>query len=151
MTHVIEIYDMRHIYIRFHHKLEYLVNILLMPCEIGVKTVLPAMRSLMARAIVENYEMKEKRAAEILGLSQSAISRYTKKNRGNILTIENEPEVQVLIDQLIGLLLQEPQQKKEIMNLFCQTCKTIREKGLMCHICKEKSPKIWAETCTFCL
>jgi predicted transcriptional regulator len=127
------------------------VNILLIPCEIGVKTVLPAMRSLMARAIVEKYEMKEKQAAEILGLSQSAISRYTKKNRGNIITIENEPEVQALIDQLIGLLLHEPQQKKEIVKLFCQTCKTIREKGLMCPLCKKKTTKIWAETCTFCL
>jgi predicted transcriptional regulator len=127
------------------------VNILLIPCEIGVKTVLPAMRSLMARAIVEKYEMKEKQAAEILGLSQSAISRYSKKNRGNILTIENEPEVQALIDQLVGLLLHVPQQKKEIVKLFCQTCKTIREKGLMCPLCKEKTKKIWAETCTFCL
>jgi predicted transcriptional regulator len=105
----------------------------------------------MARAIVEKYEMKETQAAAILGLSQSAISRYTKKNRGNILTIENEPEVQALIDQLIGLLLHVPQQKKEIVKLFCQTCKTIREKGLMCPLCKEKTEKIWAETCTFCL
>ena len=112
---------------------------------------MPAMRSLMARTIVEKYEMKEKQAAEILGLSQSAISRYTKKNRGNILTIENEPEVQALIDQLISLLLRVPQQKKEIVKLFCQTCKTIREKGLMCHLCKEKTKKIWAETCIFCL
>ena len=124
--------------------------ILLIPCETGVKTVIPAIRSLMARTIVEKYEMKEKQAAQILGLSQSAISRYTKKNRGNILTIENEPEVQALVDQLIILLLRDPQPKKEIITLFCKTCKTIREKGLMCDHCKEKTAKIWAEACAFC-
>ena len=123
---------------------------MLIPCEVGVKTVLPAIRSLMARAIVEKYDMKEKQAAEILGLSQSAISRYTKKNRGNILTIENEPEVQALIDQIIILLLREPQPRKEIITLFCQTCTIIREKGLMCGHCKEKTAKLWAEACTFC-
>jgi predicted transcriptional regulator len=126
------------------------VKILLIPCEVGVKTVLPAIRSLMARAIVEKYQMKEKQAAEILGLSQSAISRYTKKNRGNTLTIEHVPEVQVLIDQLITALLNEPQQKTRITELFCQTCKTIREKGLMCPLCKEKTSKMWAEACSFC-
>ena len=123
---------------------------MLIPCEVGVKTVLPAIRSLMARAIVEKYNMKEKQAAEILGLSQSAISRYTKRNRGHILTIENEPEVQALIDQIIILLLREPQPRKEIITLFCKTCKIIREKGLMCSHCKEKTAKLWAEACTFC-
>jgi predicted transcriptional regulator len=104
----------------------------------------------MARAIVEKYEMKETQAAEILGLSQSAISRYTKKNRGNLITIENVPEVQAHIDQLITLYLQDPQPRKEIIELFCQTCKTIREKGLMCHLCKEKTAETWTEPCTFC-
>jgi predicted transcriptional regulator len=52
-----------------------------LPCEVGVKVVLPAIRALMARTIVEKHGMKERQAAEILGLSQSAISRYTSKQR----------------------------------------------------------------------
>jgi predicted transcriptional regulator len=124
---------------------------LLLPCEIGVQTVLPAIRALMARTIVEKHGMKEKQVAELLGLSQSAISRYTKKNRGSVITIENVPEVQKLVDQMINLLLHEkPHQTTEILELLCQTCKVIREKGLMCKLCQKKARENLADICAFC-
>jgi predicted transcriptional regulator len=123
---------------------------LLLPCEVGVQKVLPAIRALMARTIVEKHGMKEKQVAELLGVSQSAISRYATKNRGNIIKIENVPEVQALIDKIIPLLLYgEPHQTTEILELLCQTCKVIREKGLMCEFCQNKTQKI-AEICAFC-
>ena len=123
---------------------------MLLPCEVGVKTVLPAVRALMARTIVEKHGMKEKQAADILGLSQSAISRYTTKDRGNILTIDKVPEVQLLIDQMIQLLLHDPQKTLETFELFCQTCKVIRQKGLMCQLCQKKTRKKQVEICAFC-
>jgi predicted transcriptional regulator len=122
-----------------------------LPCEVGVQTVLPAIKALMARTIMEKHGMREKQVAEILGLSQSAISRYTTKDRGNIITIENVPEVQTLIDQMIKLLLYEkPHPTTEILELFCQTCKIIREKGLMCQLCQKKTRERLLETCAFC-
>jgi len=124
---------------------------LLLPCEVGVQTVIPAIRALMARTIIEKHEMKEKQVAELLGLSQSAISRYTTKNRGNIITLENVPEVQTLIDKMIHLLLYgKPHQTTEILELLCQTCKIIREKGLMCELCQKKTRQNIAEICAFC-
>ena len=100
---------------------------------------------------MENHGMKEQQVAEILGLSQSAISRYTTKERGNIITIENVPEVQTLIDQMIQLLLHgKPHQTTEILKLLCQTCKVIREKGLMCELCQKKTRENIAEICAFC-
>ncbi len=124
---------------------------MLLPCEIGVQTVLPAIRALMARTIMEKHGMKEKQIAELLGLSQSAISRYTKKNRGSAITIENVPEVQKLVDQMIHLLLYgNPHQTTEILELLCQTCKVIREKGLMCKLCKKKARANFSYICEFC-
>jgi predicted transcriptional regulator len=122
-----------------------------LPCEVGVQTVLPAIRAVIARTIIEKHGMREKQAAEILGLSQSAISRYTTKDRGSILTIGNVPEVQTLIDQMINLLLNgKPHQTTEVLELFCQTCKIIREKGLMCQLCQKKMREPQVEICGFC-
>ncbi len=122
-----------------------------LPCEAGVKTVLPAIKAAMARNIVEKHGMKEQQAAELLGLSQSAISRYTTKDRGNILTIENVPEVQTLIDQMTNLLLHEKtSQTNEVLRLFCQACIVIREKGLMCQLCQQKMRETQMEKCDFC-
>lgn len=124
---------------------------MLLPCEVGVQTVLPAIRALMARTIIEKHKMKEKQVAQLLGLSQSAISRYTTKNRGNSIALENVPEVQTLIDQIINLLIYgKPHQTTEILELLCQTCKVIREKGLICEHCQKKTREITAEICAFC-
>ena len=123
---------------------------LILPCEVGVKTVLPAVKAAMARSIVEKHGLNEKQTAELLGLSQSAVSRYVGRERGNLFKIENSTEVLALIEQMVVSLIREPNNKAEILNLFCQTCITIREKGLMCPFCqKEMSPQ-WAENCLFC-
>jgi predicted transcriptional regulator len=123
---------------------------LILPCEVGVKTVLPAVKAIMARSMVEKHELKEKQAADLLGLSQSAVSRYVGRERGNLLKIENTSEVLALIDQMVLSLIKEPQNKSRILELFCQTCTTIREKGLMCPTCQKEMPQEWAEKCFFC-
>jgi len=123
---------------------------LILPCEVGVKTVLPAVKAVMARSIVEKHGLNEKQTAELLGLSQSAVSRYVSKERGNLLAIENATEVLTLIDQMVTHLIKEPNNKTEILKLFCQTCKAIREKGLMCPHCQKEMPREWAENCFFC-
>ncbi len=66
---------------------------LILPCEVGVKTVLPAIKAIMARSIVEKHDLNEKQTADLLGLSQSAVSRYIARERGNLLNIESTPEI----------------------------------------------------------
>ena len=123
----------------------------MLPCEVGVKTVLPAVKAIMARRIVEQHGLNEQQTANLLGLSQSAVSRYRSKERGNnLLTIESSPEILALIDQMVNLVIKEPENKEGMLGLFCETCQAVREKGLMCPLCKEETPEGWAENCVFC-
>lgn len=124
---------------------------MILPCEVSVKTILPAVKAIMAREIVANRGFNEQQTAELLGLSQSAVSRYVNKERGNMLvTIGNSVEILGLIDKMVTSLITEPNNKMQILSLFCQTCKAVREKGLMCPLCKSEMPKEWAENCFFC-
>ncbi len=123
---------------------------MILPCEVGVKTVLPAVKAVMARTIVENHGLTEKQTANLLGLSQSAVSRYLGRERGNHLTLENTHQVKDLINQMVATLVKEPQNKTKVLELFCQTCITIRELGLMCPKCQQEMPKDWSEKCFFC-
>jgi uncharacterized protein len=123
---------------------------LILPCEVGVKTVLPAVKAIMARSIVEKHDLNEKQTADLLGLSQSAVSRYLGRERGNLLNIEATPEIIALIDQMVNHIIKQPDNKTELLKLFCQTCQTVREKGLMCTNCKKEMPQTWAEKCLFC-
>ncbi len=123
---------------------------LILPCEVGVKTILPAVKAVMARSIVAKHGLNEKQTADILGLSQSAVSRYVGRERGNLIEIEGTNEVVTLIDQMVTHLIKRPDNKTEFLKLFCQTCQTIRKKGLMCTHCQKEMPQDWAETCFFC-
>jgi uncharacterized protein len=104
----------------------------------------------MARQIVEKHGLNELQTAQLLGLSQSAVSRYVSKERGNLLAIENSTEILALIEQMVNSLIKEPNNKKEILDLFCQVCTTVREKGLMCPFCQKEMSKEWVEKCLFC-
>jgi predicted transcriptional regulator len=126
------------------------VHNLILPCEVAVKTVLPAIKAIMARSIVEKHDLNEKQTADLLGLSQSAVSRYIGRERGNLLNIESTPEILALIDQMVNHIIKQPDNKTELLKLFCQTCQTVREKGLMCPNCQKEMPNAWAEKCLFC-
>ena len=65
----------------------------------------------MARQIVEKHGFNEQETARLLGLSQSAVSRYISKERGNLLAIEGTTEILALIDQMVLFLIKEPAKK----------------------------------------
>jgi len=124
---------------------------LILPCEIAVKSVIPAIKATLAEELVETYGLKQDQVAETLGISQSAVSKYTRQVRGHVIKIDNIEEIQPLINKMIGLLVNETQKRKEFLEVFCQTCITIRKTGLMCQFCQKKDPKIKTEECDFCL
>jgi uncharacterized protein len=126
------------------------VDNLILPCEVGVKTVLPAVKAIMARQIMQKHGLNEQETAKLLGLSQSAVSRYSSKERGNLITIEGSNDILALIEQMVTNLIKEPNNKAEMLKLFCQTCQSIREKGLMCPQCQKEMHAEWSEKCLFC-
>ena len=113
--------------------------------------MLPAVKAIMARTIVEKHGYNEKQTANLLGLSQSAVSRYIGRERGaNLLAIENTSEILAIIDQMVSSVIKEPNNRAKILELFCKTCTAIREKGLMCPKCQKNMPAIWVDKCFFC-
>jgi predicted transcriptional regulator len=116
-----------------------------------VKSVIPAIKAVIAKELVETHSLKQIQVAEILGVSQSAVSKYTKQVRGHVIEIDNVKEIQPLINSMITLLTDGPPKRAEFLNLFCKTCITIRKKGLMCQFCQKTDPKIKTEECNFCL
>jgi predicted transcriptional regulator len=124
---------------------------LIVPCEVAVKAVVPAMRALIAKELLEKYDMKQKQVAQILGISQSAVSKYAKETRGHAIRIEEMEAIRPSINTIIHLLINGTDPRTEVLRLLCQTCAIIREQGLMCEFCQKTEPTIDLETCNFCL
>jgi predicted transcriptional regulator len=124
---------------------------LIIPCEVAVKSVVPAVKALLATRLVEEHSLKQGQVAEILGISQSAVSRYTRKNRGHVIKAGYVDDIQPLIGKMAESILNEDVQRQGFLAFFCQACAMIRKSGLMCPFCQKTDPKIEIEQCDFCL
>jgi len=122
---------------------------LLTPCEVAVRTVSPALRALIAQTLLEKHDLKEVEVAQVLGISQSAVSKYNRRVRGTTIPIDVIPEIQTITSKMATMLLTNPVQQMEIMRLFCQACTLIRSKGLMCELCQQNQ-KPTINNCAFC-
>jgi len=123
---------------------------LMLPCEVAVKSVIRAIKALMARELVEEHGLKQDQVAEILGISQSAVSKYSRKVRGHAVRVDDIEEIRPFIDGMVILLLDRTRQSAELLQLFCQACIAVRKTNLMCTFCQKSDPKIKLEECRFC-
>ena len=124
---------------------------MILPCEVAVKSVVPAIKALMAKELVDQHGLKQDQVAEILGISQSAVSKYSRKIRGYVIRVDNIQEITPLINGMIILLMNGTHQRTEFMQLFCQTCVAVRKTSLMCMFCEKSDPKIKIQECNFCI
>ena len=123
---------------------------LILPCEVAVRSVIPAVRALIAKELMEEQGLKQDQVAEILGISQSAVSKYSRKVRGHVIKVDDIEEIRPFIDGMVILLSDRTRQSAELLQLFCQACVAIRKTSLMCTFCQKSDPKIKLEECRFC-
>jgi predicted transcriptional regulator len=126
------------------------VGNLIIPCEIAVKSVIPAVKALMAKELLENG-LKQDEVAAVLGISQSAVSKYTRKVRGSVIKVDDVKEIQPLIEKMIDMLREKDYQRRQFLEVFCQTCVVIRKTGIVCQFCQKAEQKMKIEECGFCL
>ena len=102
-----------------------------LPCEPMVKNVLPVFRSSVAKALVEEYNLTQMKAAKKLGTTQAAISQYLHSKRG-FKGIENcgviFPLIQSAANETAKRIVKEEIEVKGVMVDFCKLCTSLREK-----------------------
>lgn len=123
---------------------------MLVPCEVAVKCVLPVVRAMIAKELMTKYQLKQVEVAELLGVSQPAISLYFRKRRGKAINLENESDIVNLIENLAASLAKDNLPPKAFIVMFCEICRTIRAKGSMCKLHKIFDPAIDIEKCGIC-
>lgn len=123
---------------------------MLLPCEVAVKSVIPAIRSAIARELTESFGLKQKEVAELLGVTQTAISKYTSHCRGAIFEVSEVDGVQPVLQRTVHLLANGEINKYELAEKLCLVCRIIRRSGLMCILCRVSDPKIDNSKCIVC-
>jgi len=122
---------------------------LIIPCEVASKSVVPALRAMVARQLIEQYGMKQEQVATRLGVTQAAVSKYRHQVRGEAIQLESAPEVQTMSKDIASMLSQNPD-PIAVSQKLCQACTDIRALGLMCETCHKVDPAWDVEHCTIC-
>ncbi len=121
-----------------------------LPCEVAVKSVVPAIRALLAKELTETHGLKQKEAADLLGVTQTAVSKYAHEVRGRVLLIENDEEVRTRIIEIAVSLVEGNLNRPTLAMQMCDTCRFVRTKGLMCHLCKREDATLNIGECKLC-
>ena len=95
-------------------------------CERTTKYILPTVRGLIAKDLVEEYGFSQSHAAKMLGISQAAVSQYISSKRGGKLTkkLMNNKEVKKMIGLTAGKIADAKNPKKVDLDL-CSICSVV--------------------------
>lgn len=116
-----------------------------MPQELEVWYLIPALRREFAKIFVEDYKLKQREAAEYLGITEAAISQYIKSKRGNEIKFPSEAtkEIKKSAKEII-------ENKGDIMKEIYKLCVSLRKSKIMCDFHRTKDKKI-SKSCDVCL
>lgn len=119
-------------------------------CEIVAQYVVPTMRALIAKRLMEKYKLTQQAAALKLGLTQSAVSQYMRNLRGaKIKSIEKDAAISKEIDVFVDEIAAGNISSLKTLDDFCKICKSIRRKKLLCDIHMKLFPEM--KDCRICL
>ncbi len=98
------------------------------PCEIVVRSVLPAFRSLVARSLIEEYNFSQVAAAKKLGTTQASISHYVYSKRGEkmVKQLEASSAIRTMVAEISEGIATEKLSPLDAMLKFCKLCQALR-------------------------
>ncbi|MFQ3308012.1 MAG: putative transcriptional regulator [Candidatus Nanohaloarchaea archaeon] len=98
--------------------------------EVIVEELLPAVRSIAATKLSEDYGYKQREIAEKLDITQPAVSQYLTNSRADgriVEKLEEDPQTQILLEEIVDKAVNDEKYTSEMYQLI----NTIRDKGLI--------------------
>ncbi|MCS6767444.1 MAG: helix-turn-helix domain-containing protein [Candidatus Nitrosocaldus sp.] len=110
---------------------------MLLPSEIESRSLIPAIRAIISRRLVNEYGMKEEDVARLLGITQAAVSNYIRGTRGDAelaKRLMSEPSVVRRIDEISKELATNRAFMPSTMAKYIGLLNYIRHSLLICDI-----------------
>lgn len=106
------------------------------PCEIVVSKILPAIRASLAKTLVERG-MQQKEVAEMLGITQPAVSQYLSAARGaDQRLLQTFPEINRYAEEMAEKVI-GGERREMYITYLCKICRRIRTDKKFCDLYKQ--------------
>ena len=126
---------------------------MLLPSEIEAKSLIPAVRAILAKKLIREYSLKEEDVAKDLGITQAAVSNYVRGTRGDIELIsklESVREVMRMIDDIAKDLSTNKAYTPSTLAKFVGVCNYMRYTLIICDVHHSIESNIDEQICEQC-
>ena len=126
---------------------------MLLPSEIEAKSLIPAIRSILARKLIKEFHLKEEDVAKMLGVTQAAVSNYVRGTRGDTQLAEKlggVQEVKRIVDDIARDLAANKAYTPSTMAKFVQLCNYMRYTFIICDVHHSMESNIDSKVCEQC-
>ena len=126
---------------------------MLLPAEIESKSLIQALRAILARNLAKKHLIHEDEISKMLGVTQAAISNYIRGTRGDPKLIEKlmaEKQVSEMIIDISDNLASDRAYTPSSLSKFIGLCNYIKTSLLICDIHHNLESDIDDEVCKEC-
>jgi len=126
---------------------------MLLPSEIESKSLIPAIRAILSKKLIHDYNLKEETVAKLLGITQAAVSNYIRGTRGDLVLVaklENNFEVMKMVSDIAKDLSLNKAYSPSAMTKFIQLCNFMRYTFIICDVHHSIESNIDKSICEHC-
>ena len=126
---------------------------MLLPAEIESKSLIPALRAILAKDLANNHHIREDEISKMLGVTQAAISNYIRGTRGDPKLIEKlleDKQVTEMLNDISDSLSTDKAYTPSNLSKFIGLCNYIKSSLLICDIHHNLESDIDDEICKEC-
>ncbi len=110
---------------------------MLLPAEIESKTMIPALRAILAKKLADQHKIREDEISKMLGVTQAAVSNYIRGTRGDpklISQLSSQKQIGEMIDEISENLASNKAYTPASLSKFIGICNYIKTSLLICDI-----------------
>ncbi|MEM2856319.1 MAG: transcriptional regulator [Candidatus Nitrosocaldaceae archaeon] len=126
---------------------------MLLPSEIESRSLIPAVRVIIARKLCQEYNMKEDLVAKILGITQASISNYVRGTRGDnqlVNKLMDITEVRRMIEDITEEIAKNNSFRASTMAKYISLFNYIRQSYIICDVHRVLEKDINDDVCKAC-
>jgi len=117
-----------------------------MPQEIEVRYILPAIRRELARIFIEDHKLSQKEAANLLGLTDAAVSQYRHSKRAKEVVFSDNVINEIKLST--NNILAKKNSKQRLIAEIYRISNLTKVKQILCDIHRAQSKDL--ESCNVC-
>ena len=114
--------------------------------------VLPAVRVMVARDLIQVYELKPTTVASKMGVTPAAVTQYVSGVRGGktVHILSKSKRVKRLLEKLVQEVLRTQVDQCAVIALLCEVCRVAREERMLCQMCDISAAAGGEGECNIC-